>query len=309
MRAAFAGTLADLADGDPRIVLLTADLGYMALEPFAQRHPGRFLNVGVAEQNMVGMAAGLAEAGYLPFVYSIVPFAVLRPYEFIRNGPVHQHLAVRIVGVGGGVGYGHDGVSHYGLEDLAVLRVQPGVTVVVPPDAPQTASLLRATWDRPGPVYYRLEKQARGILPRPDGEEDPCRPYLLAGGEEVLFVTCGAIAGEALRAAELLRAEGLGAAVLVVPVLSPVDAPCLVAHLARCTLAVSVETHLPVGGLGSLVCELVAEHGLRCRVVRCGLGAPFDGRTGSQEHLEQRHGLRAPALAQRVRQACAGGAP
>src|SRR6266566_4068220 len=126
MRGTFAKTLAELADEDPRILLLTADLGYMALEPFSERFPDRFLNVGVAEQNMVGLATGLAEAGFLPFVYSIVTFATLRPYEFIRNGPVMQQLPVRIVGVGGGLEYGNNGLSHYGLEDVALMRVQPG---------------------------------------------------------------------------------------------------------------------------------------------------------------------------------------
>src|SRR6266480_3885113 len=120
MRRAFAETLAELAKEDPRIVLLTADLGFTALEPFADAFPDRFFNVGVAEQNMVGVATGLAEAGFIPFVYSIVTFACLRPYEFIRNGPIQHRWTVRIVGIGGGVEYGNNGLSHYGLEDVAV---------------------------------------------------------------------------------------------------------------------------------------------------------------------------------------------
>src|SRR3954468_1576453 len=121
MRGAFATTLTELAARDRRIVLLTGDLGYMALEPFAEQHPDRFFNVGVAEQNMVGLATGLAEAGFVPFVYSIVTFATLRPYEFIRNGPVLHGLPVRVVGVGGGFEYGHAGPTHHGLEDVGVL--------------------------------------------------------------------------------------------------------------------------------------------------------------------------------------------
>ena len=124
MRAPFIAALLELAEQDERILLLTGDLGYLVLEPFAERLPERFFNAGVAEQNLLGVATGLAEAGFLPFVYSIVPFAVLRAYEFIRNGPVHQRLPVRIVGVGGGVEYGTNGPSHYGLEDLAVMRLQ-----------------------------------------------------------------------------------------------------------------------------------------------------------------------------------------
>src|SRR6058998_4414082 len=118
MRKAFVRTLIEIGAADSRVLLLTGDLGYMALEPFAQRFPDRFFNVGVAEQNMVGLATGLAEAGFIPFGYSIVTFAALRPYEFIRNGPILHQLPVRIVGVGGGVEYGNNGLSHYGLEDV-----------------------------------------------------------------------------------------------------------------------------------------------------------------------------------------------
>src|SRR5262249_8779487 len=121
MRGAFARTLTELAESSPRIFLLTGYLGDMALAPFADRCTDRSINAGVARQNMVGLASGLAEAGYIPFVYSIVTFATLRPYEFIRNGPVIHKLPVRIVGVGGGVEYGHNGASHYGLEDVGVL--------------------------------------------------------------------------------------------------------------------------------------------------------------------------------------------
>src|SRR5213080_1962554 len=155
MRRAFVNTLVELAERDPRVLLLTGDLGYMALEPFAQRFPDRFFNVGVAEQNMVGLATGLAEAGFIPFVYSIVTFASLRPYEFIRNGPILHQLPVRIVGVGGGFDYGHNGATHYALEDVGILRLQRGITVVVPAEDAQIQSMLTETYTLPRPVYYR----------------------------------------------------------------------------------------------------------------------------------------------------------
>src|SRR5215203_4750189 len=129
MRGAFAKTITELAERDPRVVLLTGDLGYMALEPFSDRFPERFFNAGVAEQNMVGVATGLAEAGLVPFAYSIATFLTMRPYEFIRNGPVMQRLPVRLVGVGGGLEYGHNGSSHYALEDVALFRPHTGLQV------------------------------------------------------------------------------------------------------------------------------------------------------------------------------------
>ena len=169
MRATFVATIAELAAQDERILLLTGDLGFMALEPFSERFPDRFFNAGVAEQNMVGLATGLAEAGYIPFVYSIVTFASLRPYEFIRNGPILHQLPVRIVGVGGGFEYGTAGTSHHGLEDIGVMRIQPGITVIAPADAQQTRTALAATYDLPGPIYYRLGKDDKAVVPGLDG--------------------------------------------------------------------------------------------------------------------------------------------
>src|SRR5438132_7656876 len=146
MRKAFVRTLTEIGAADSRVLLLTGDLGYNALEPFAERFPGRFFNVGVAEQNMVGLATGLAESGFVPFVYSIATFASLRPYEFIRNGPILHRLKVRIVGVGGGFEYGSAGSTHHAIEDLGVMRVQPGLTVIAPADPRQTRSALQQTW-------------------------------------------------------------------------------------------------------------------------------------------------------------------
>ena len=137
MRAAFVEALVEIAEGDERVVLMTGDLGFMALEPFSERYPRRFFNVGVAEQNMIGLATGLAESGFIPFVYSIATFASLRGYEFFRNGPIAHGLPVRLVGVGGGFDYGSAGTTHHGLEDVGVMRLQPGLRVVAPADSRQ----------------------------------------------------------------------------------------------------------------------------------------------------------------------------
>ncbi|RVC72585.1 hypothetical protein EN745_34195 [Mesorhizobium sp. M4A.F.Ca.ET.022.05.2.1] len=160
MRREFIAKLCELAARDPRIMLLTADLGFSVVEPFAQAYPDRFVNVGVAEQNMIGIATGLAEAGFLPFCYSIATFATLRPYEFIRNGPVAHELPVRIVGVGGGFDYGTGGSTHHSLEDIAVMRALPGMMVLAPVDGPQAAAALDCVWSAPSPVYFRLGKDS-----------------------------------------------------------------------------------------------------------------------------------------------------
>jgi transketolase len=296
MRQAFVETLTDLAARDPRILLLTADLGYLALEPFAERHPDRFFNVGVAEQNMVGLATGLAEAGFIPFVYSIVPFAVLRPYEFIRNGPIQHRLPVRIVGVGGGLEYGTNGLSHYGLEDIAVMRTQPGLSVIAPADAPQTRNAVAATWNLPGPVYYRLGKDDKAIVPGLEGRFELGKLQSLRSGPDLLLIAMGSVATEAAAAAQALANRGVSCSLVIAASISPAPVDELTKLLAHHPVALTVEAHYRVGGLGSLVAEVIAEHDLRCHLVRCGVDSLPDGRIGSQRYLHHRYGLSAEKL-------------
>ncbi|MGO8951655.1 MAG: transketolase family protein [Ktedonobacterales bacterium] len=306
MRSVFTRTMIELAEEDPRVVLLTADLGYSVLEPFMERFPDRFFNVGVAEQNMVGVATGLAEAGFIPYVYSIVTFAALRPYEFIRNGPVLHQLPVRVIAVGGGVEYGTAGPTHHGLEDVGVMRMQPGLTVIVPADPAQAHTALRATWNLPGPVYYRLGKNDKHAVPELGGRFRLARAEVIFGGSDLLLVAMGPVASEAVAAACLLSERGIEAKVAVIASLNPPPIEDLVECLAHVPVALTVEAHYITGGVGSLVCEAVAEHGLGCLVVRNGIGRLTGGLTGSSEYLHRAHGLTAEVLvatAQRALQA------
>jgi transketolase len=296
MRAAFVRTLMELAEKDSRVLLLTGDLGYMALEPFADRFPDRFFNVGVAEQNLVGVATGLAEAGFIPYVYSIVPFAVLRPYEFIRNGPILHRLPVRIVGMGGGMEYGHDGASHYGLEDVGTLRIQPGITVIVPADAEQARTAIQATWELNGPVYYRLGKDDKTIIPGLDGRFELGRSQLIGNGADLLFISMGNIASQVSLAIDTLAAQGLSCTMMIIASLNPAPVEDLVSALDRFPVALTVEAHYDVGGLGSWVSEIVAERALSCRVIRCGVHVTPDGITGQQSYMWHRHGLSSEKL-------------
>ena len=291
MRAAFVRTLVELAERDPRILLLTADLGYMALEPFSDKFPDRFFNVGVAEQNMVGLATGLAEAGFIPFVYSIVTFAALRSYEFIRNGPILHQYPVRIVGMGGGLEYGHNGASHHGLEDIGVMRVQPGITVIAPADHQQTRTALSASWDLPGPVYYRLGKDDKTTVPGLEGRFELGRAQIIREGTDLLIITMGSVASEAALAADALAAKGISSMVAVIASINPAPVNDLAAILTRFQVALTVEAHYVVGGVGSLVSEVIAERGLRCRIVRCGIRATPNGVSGSQGYLHRMHGI------------------
>jgi transketolase len=302
MRGAFIKTLAELAEWDPRLLLLTGDLGYTVIEPFSEKWPDRFFNVGVAEQNMMGLATGLAEAGFIPFVYSIVIFASLRPYEFIRNGPILHQLPVRIVAIGGGFEYGTAGITHHGLEDAGVMRIQPGITVISPADHEQTRTALLRTWDLPGPIYYRLGKDDKTTIPGLEGRFELGRAQLIREGDDLLIISMGNVTSEAVAAAEALGTQGVACTVMVVASLNPAPVDDLVEVLTRFRLVLTVEAHYLVGGVGSLVSEVVAEHGLNCRVVRCGVKATPDGVSGSQSYLRHKHGLSSKMLVDTVLQ-------
>ncbi len=304
MRRAFVETVLDLARRDPRIVLLTGDLGYQVLEPFMGEFPDRFFNVGVAEQNMIGVATGLAEGGLIPFVYSIASFSVLRPFEFVRNGPVLHRLPVRIVGVGGGFDYGVNGASHYGIEDVAVLRTQPGIHIVVPADHMQARRAIAATWEAPGCVYYRLGRDDKMTVPGLNGRFEPGKVEIVREGPDVGLMAMGPVASDVTAAADSLATLGVSATVAVAASIAPPPVDDIAALLARFSVMLTVEAHSPVGGLGSLVSELAAERETSCRIVRCGLTVPLDGVVGSEAFLQARHGLSRETLVARVLQAC-----
>jgi transketolase len=296
MRSAFAHALLDLAADDERIVLLTGDLGFAVLEPFAERFPDRFWNAGVAEQNMVGLATGLAEAGYTPYVYSIATFASMRGYEFIRNGPILHELPVRVVGVGGGMDYGHNGVTHYALEDVGIMRVQPGIAIVAPADPQQTRAALPDIQQLPGPAYLRLGKESEPV-PGLDGRFRIGRTERIGSGRDVALVALGGMAATAVAAAQALAADGVDASVHVVSSLAPAPTQDLTEALAETQLALAIEAHYVTGGVGSLVAETIAEQGLDCRLLRAGVRATPVGETGSRPHLYARHGLAPGQLA------------
>ena len=299
MRNAFVAGLLELAADDDRIVLLTGDLGFTVLEPFAEAYPDRFFNAGVAEQNMVGMATGLAEAGFTPFVYSIATFASMRPYEFIRNGPALHHLPVRIVGIGGGTDYGHNGVTHYALEDVGLMRLQPELTTVVCADREQTRTALRALRGYERPIYLRL---GRGGAPVDGlgGRFALGAAEQLGDGTDVLIVALGPLAAAALGAAALLERDGVGVTVAVVSSFNPSPDAQLAELLGRSRVALSVEGHYRTGGLGSYVAEVIADNGVATPLSRIGIETMPRGFSGDEGYLAEAFGLTPAAIAARA---------
>ncbi len=260
MRTAFAKALCELAERDPRVWLLTGDLGFSVLEPFRARFPERFVNAGVAEQNMVGVAAGLAHSGNVVFVYSIANFPTLRCYEQIRNDVCYHELPVRIVSVGGGLAYGSAGYTHHGVEDLAVMRVLPGMTVVAPGDPLETDAVTRALVDLPGPAYLRLGKANEPVVHEAPLSLTLGRALTLRNGHDVTLISTGGMLAASVAAADELAVRAkLSVRVLSMHTLKPLDVEAVLAAARETRLILSVEEHSELGGLGSAVAELLAE--------------------------------------------------
>jgi len=303
VRRSFVAELDELMGEDRRVVLLTADLGYSVLEPLGVNHPGRVINVGAAEQNMMGVAAGLAHSGLIPFTYSIATFATLRGYEFVRGGAIVHGLPVRIVGIGGGFEYGAAGVSHYALEDLGLMRAQPGMTVIAPADGAQARAALRATWDLPGPVYYRIGKVELPPLLELAGRFRLGRLEQLLPPANLVMIASGAAARLALAACTRLREAGVECSLAVAACLAPEPRTDLIALLSQAHAAVTVETHYRENGLGSLVAQVIAEEGLGCRLVRAGVDSVPQTYVGSQPYMESVFGLDTTGLMAAVNRA------
>ncbi len=291
MRKSFISTLIELAEKDSRVFLLTADLGFSFLEPFAEKFPDRFINVGVAEQNMLGIATGLAEGGFIPYVYSIATFAALRPFEFIRNGPVLQNLPVRIVGVGCGFEYDFAGPTHYALEDIGVLRMLPGLHIVTPGDALQCRTALMSEHDFSGPIYFRLGKNDQYQVPGLNGDFTSGKLQVVRDGADQLIIAMGSAVSIALDAANLLAEKNIYSTVVLISSVSPIPAEDLKNLLMRFTTAITIEAHYTIGGIGSMVSEVIAENNLDCKLKRIGVSQNPSGMQGDQNYLNRYHGI------------------
>jgi transketolase len=299
MRTAFVNRLVELADADDRIWLLTGDLGFSVLEPFAERFPQRFVNAGVAEQNMIGVAAGLALCGKVPFVYSIANFPVMRCLEQLRNDVCYHRLPVKVVSVGGGMVYGSQGYTHHGVEDIAVMRPLPGMSVIAPADPVEAAWAASAAVEQAGPVYVRLGKAGDPVLHATAPALEFGRAVTVREGDGATLAATGAALKIALEAADDLAARGVRVRVLSVPTVKPIDAEALGKAALETPLVVTIEEHGPVGGLFSAALEVIAP--LRAaRCVRVSLAAEPAPIAGSCAYLSERAGLDPRAVAELV---------
>ncbi|GFE56451.1 transketolase family protein [Geobacter sp. AOG1] len=300
-RDAYGETLAELGGEDPRIVVLDADLsGSTKTGVFAKKFPERFFNMGIAEANMVGTAAGLAAVGKVPFVSTFAIFAVGRAWEQVRQSVAYPKANVKIVATHGGVTVGEDGGSHQSVEDVAIMRAVPNMTVIVPADGVETKAAIRAVAAYKGPVYVRLGRNKVPTIFPADYRFEIGKGTELVAGTDLTFVTTGLMTAQAVAAAEQLKKEGVSARVVHIGTVKPLDQEIIVKAARETGAIVTAEEHSIVGGLGSAVAEVLAE---QCPVPlkRVGVNDRF-GTSGKAEELLKYFGLTAENLVETGRE-------
>lgn len=309
MRDTFVRTLLKIARRDPKVLLMTGDLGFGVLTPFATELPRQFINVGVAEQNLTGLATGLAMSGHVVFTYSIANFPTLRCLEQVRNDACYHQAPVKIVAIGGGFSYGPLGVSHHATEDLAILRSLPDITVLSPADLAEAEAAVLGSYRTPGTCYLRLDKSHAPAVDTNEAAVVPGKVRRLRAGNQVVIFGTGGVLAEALQAADLLCPLGIQCGVFSVHTIKPLDVDGIGSASRGASIVVTVEEHTLDGGLGSAIAEVFADTGVFPKVFRrLGLRNVFPSIVGSQSYLRRQYGLDANALATGIRQIVASAA-
>jgi transketolase len=290
MRTAFIQSLTECARSNENIWLLTADLGFSVLERFRDEFPDRFINVGIAEQNMIGIASGLALSGKTVFVYSIANFPTIRCLEQIRNDVCYHNLNVKIVAVGGGLSYGTLGYTHHGIEDLALMRALPNISVVAPGDPTETGLLTELLTSSTGPAYLRIGKAGEPVLHKNLQSIRIGDILQLVEGKDITILTTGGTLEIANNVALKSNNLGLFPSVYSVPFLKPINHLKLTEILSQSKLVVTVEEHKE-GGLGTVISEFITTNKITCELIKFRLPENIIHEVGSQVFLRDKYGL------------------
>ena len=300
-RDAYGDALVSLGKKRTDVVVLDADLsGSTKTSKFAKVFPDRFFNIGIAEQDMMCTAAGLAIGGKLPFVSTFAVFATGRAWEQVRQSICYPNLNVKIVASHSGVTVGEDGGSHQSVEDIAVMRVIPHMTVIVPADGPETLQAIEAVAEYKGPCYVRVGRNKVPTLFGADYKFKIGKAHVFNEGKDAAIIATGIMVADALRARDLLKAEGIDVGVIDMSTIKPLDTDAVVAAAKRCGAIVTAEEHSIIGGLGGAVAEALAES-MPVPMARIGIKDTF-GTSGDQEALLRHYGLSAGDLAAAVKE-------
>lgn len=299
IRGAFGEELAKLGEVNQDIVALDADLsGSTQTSIFAKKFPERFFDVGIAEQDLMTTALGLSLEGKIPFAATFAVFATGRAYDQIRNSICYQKANVKVIGAHGGITVGEDGASHQALEDVSLMRGLPNMTVICPGDYVQTRKAVEFASKHNGPVYVRLSRMNVPCVYSEDEEFDINKAVVLKEGKDVSIFVTGDLLAEVLKANEILEKNGIDAEIINMPVIKPLDCGAIINSVNKTGLAVTVENHSILGGLGSAVCETLSEKAPH-QVLRIGINDTF-GQSGTPNELLKHYGLDAESIANKV---------
>jgi transketolase len=303
VRTAFIQRLEELAAVDDRICLVVGDLGYSVIDSFAERFPERFVNAGVAEQNMTGMAAGMAMTGMVVFTYSIGNFPTLRCLEQVRHDVCYHRANVKVVAVGGGLAYGSLGVSHHATEDLAIMRAMPEMTVVAPGDPVEAGLATAAVAALDGPCYLRLGKAGEPVVHSTPPDFAIGRAIRIRDGSDLTIIATGTMLSTAGAVADEMEREGRSVRLLSMHTIKPLDVDAVRSAAHETGRVFTLEEHSVIGGLGGAVAEVMAEmNELHAPLRRIGLRATFTERAGSHQYLKSLHALDLDSVLKTVRE-------
>lgn len=297
MRTAFVNEVARLARTDKDVMLLTGDLGFSVFEGFMQEFPKQYLNIGVAEQNLIGVAAGLALGGKKVFAYSITTFASMRGFEQVRDDVAYQKLPVTIVGAGSTFSYSMYGGTHQPIEDLGIMRLVPNMRVLCPGDPHEVTALVRGVYEHPGPAYIRVSKRGEPKVHNADVNIRVGEASEIMEGSDVTLIAMGRPLPDVVQAAELLEGDGISACVLSSHTLKPFDEKGIARALAKTHAVVTVEDHNILGGLGTAVSEVVTRNAIVTRLTMMGIPDEFPKGVGTQAYFLEKYSMTPEGIA------------
>lgn len=300
MRIAFVNTLFEMAKKDKRIMLLTGDLGFSVFEQYIKELPRQYLNMGVAEQNMTGVAAGMAMEDKIPLIYSIVPFATMRNFEQIRNDICYQNLNVKIVGVGAGFSYGPYAHTHHGLEDIGILRTLANLIILCPGDPIEVALATKAMLNHVGPVYLRLGKAGEPNIHKTIPNFKIGKGILIEDGKDLTIIGTSTLLQRACEVASSLKEKGLAVRLISMHTIKPLDTQVILESARKTPAIFTMEEHSIVGGLGSAVAEVLAENKIGITFKRIGVPDRFSKVIGNQEYMRQENGLSIDQIVEQI---------
>lgn len=303
MRTAFASTLMEIASLEKRLFVITNDLGYSVLEPFIEKYPDQYLNIGIAEQNMMGVAAGLALSGKIPIVFSIIPFATMRCFEQIRNDICYHNLNVKIVGVGSGLAYGSLGPTHHSIEDIAIMRVLPNMTVICPGDPIEAGLATLASMAHHGPIYMRIHKKGDPVVYNTKPAFRIGKAIKLSDGRDGTLIATGNMLHTAVEVIQTLKDKGIELRLLSMHTIKPIDVLSLKDAVKDTGRMFTLEEHNIIGGLGGAVAEVLGELGMPVRFHRFGINDRFTKEVGNQEYLRGVNALSSQKIVSYIHQA------